>query len=144
MSKLFLVRGISGSGKSTYAKTLVSADPNNWIHLEADMFWVNHATGEYEFDASRLGEAHAWCQNATTEYLALGYNVVVSNTFTALRELRPYFSIAKNTKSGLYVVTANGAFKDVHNVPEEALKRQRDRFVHDLSPLWEEFYKENE
>jgi hypothetical protein len=62
-----------------------------------------------------------------------------SNTFTTISELRPYFQIAKECGAELVVLTMNGSFESIHNVPEETLKRMRDRFTDDLTPLWKEF-----
>jgi adenylate kinase family enzyme len=56
---LFLVRGIPGSGKSTFAKHIW----NEYAICEADKFFHNKETGEYNFDPSRLKEAHEWCRN---------------------------------------------------------------------------------
>ena len=132
MSKLVLIRGFPGSGKSTMAKALCYSP--DWVHLEADMFWMQD--GEYLFDASRLGEAHAWCQNTTRDYLSRDMDVVVSNTFTTVKELRPYFDIAKEFGIVPNVFVAQNEFGNVHNVPAETLARMRARFVWDISELF--------
>lgn len=51
--------------------------------------------GQYHYDASRIRDAHNWCQNMTRQALAAGKRVVVSNTFTQLREMsRVFISMA--------------------------------------------------
>ena len=92
MAKLTLVRGIPGSGKSTLAKALAYSP--DVMHLETDMFWM--VDGEYKFDINRLREAHEWCQAETRKHLKNDFEVVVSNTFTTIKELRPYFDLAKD------------------------------------------------
>ena len=81
MKTLIILRGCPGSGKSTFAKTLGGA------HFETDMYFVSD-DGTYNFDPSKLRDAHNWCQNnvhtAMIENNTSGINktIVVSNTFT--------------------------------------------------------------
>jgi hypothetical protein len=64
----------------------------------------------------------------------------VSNTFTMLNELRPYFEGAKEYGIIPTVITMNGNFGSIHGVPEAKMQAMRDRFCHDISPLFEEFF----
>lgn len=131
MPKLILIRGLPGSGKSTLAKRL-----SGMIHVEADMFFINE-DGVYDWKADRLGAAHKWCQDKTAAELEAGYDVVVSNTFTTIKELRPYFNIAAAVGVVPTVIIAQNDFNNVHAVPDESLKRMRDRFVWDISELFD-------
>ena len=132
--KLVLIRGIPGSGKSTMAQALCYSP--DWVHQEADQFWM--VDGEYKFDAARLREAHEWCQAKTREALAADCNVVVSNTFTTVKELRPYFDIAREFGIVPNVFIAQNNFGNVHNVPAETLAKMRARFAWDISELFDE------
>lgn len=132
MSRLILIRGLPGSGKSTIAKCYSGA-----IHVEADMFHMNE-DGVYDWKAERLGASHKWCQDTTAERLEAGYDVVVSNTFTTIKELRPYFNIAAANNIVPTVIIAQNEFNNIHAVPEEALTRMRKRFVWDISELFED------
>jgi tRNA uridine 5-carbamoylmethylation protein Kti12 len=138
--KLILVRGTPGSGKSTLARQIESEVRHTTEcvkHLEADQYFIkyNSATGvdEYIFDVSKLHQAHMWCEAETNKLLGLDYTVIVSNTFTTIKELRPYFDIA--LKNGILPTAylAQNQFKNVHDVPQESLDRMKRRFVYDIS-----------
>lgn len=129
--KLILVRGLPGSGKSTIAEAISLAD---FTHLEADQYFMKD--GEYKFDANKLGAAHAWCQEQTRYWLGVSGRVVVSNTFTTIKELRPYFDIAAEFNIVPNVILAQGNFGNIHDVPEETLEKMRQRFVYDISELY--------
>lgn len=134
-NNLLLVRGIPGSGKSTTARKMKEKNPE-YVHIEADMFFMRD--GVYMFDASKLGAAHAWCQARTEAELLAGKTVIVSNTFTTIKELRPYFEIAHRVL-GTYpaVHTCHGEFENIHGVPPEKVKQMRDRFAYDISELFQ-------
>lgn len=131
MNKLILIRGLPGSGKSTFAKSMMNTKIN-WQHLETDMFWGP----DYDFDVSRLREAHEWCQRQTRSYLFHNHNLIVSNTFTTKKELQPYFDIAKEFDIVPQVILCQNEWKNVHNVPEEVLERMKNRFEYNIGDLW--------
>jgi predicted kinase len=128
MKKLFLLRGLPGSGKSTLAKSLSTAMSG---HVEADMFFINHK-GEYNFDASKLKEAHAWCRKETEDYMKPhGFDtVIVSNTFTQEWEMDAYYELAEKygyTVFSLVVENRHGGVNE-HGVPDETLEKMENRF----------------
>lgn len=83
-----IVRGVPGSGKSTVVRKLVETyqgPPTDVVVCSADHHMVNQATGAYEFDHTRLPEAHAACQAACfaaiLDHSAL---VIIDNTNVAV------------------------------------------------------------
>lgn len=134
--KLILVRGLPGSGKSTFAKSLVGFN-----HFEADQYF--YKDGVYKFDINYLCDAHERCQALTDEYLTAGQDVVVSNTFTTKKELVVYFEIAKKHGIILSVVLMQNNWGSIHGVPEETLQKMKNRFCYDISDLFEKFTKGN-
>ena len=128
-TKLILIRGLPGSGKTTLAQAIAnSVNPPYW-HFEADDFFYTEL-GEYRFDPKALPEAHRQCQDNASLHLALGDNVVVSNTFTQLWEIKPYFDRAKAHNASLQVITCQGDFGSTHNVPQDKIDSMRARWEH--------------
>lgn len=131
MNHLTLIRGFPGSGKTTLAKKLIAENQDNtYIALvEADQYFTS-STGQYQYDRSKISDAHAWCQQATQYYLDKGDSVIVANTFTRLWELWPYFNMGYPTR----VLRATGCFPNIHGVPDEVVKRMKENY--ELLP-WE-------
>lgn len=118
-----IVRGLPGSGKSTYAKKL--ADETGAVHIESDMYFEQG--GEYKFDPSKLQAAHKWCQNEFRRLYQAGKDIIVSNTFTQIWEAEIYFDffdIVYETE----VITLTENFGSIHGVPEITLERMKKRF----------------
>ena len=121
MAKLILVRGIPGSGKSTYAKKLGLVN-----HFEADMYFIKD--GSYRFDPSQIKEAHEWCQSQTREAIKRGDSVVVSNTFTQHWEMKPYLDMAEELGIEVRVIRMTTDFGNIHGVPEVVIDNMKERF----------------
>jgi len=125
---LYIVRGIPGSGKSTFAKTL------GGTHFETDEFFM--VDGEYKFDPTKLKEAHRWCQDSVNTAMILNHTaglnnvIVVSNTFTQEWEMEPYFQMADTYGYKVFSVIVENRHGGIntHGVPEDKLQVMRDRF----------------
>lgn len=125
---LYLIRGVPGSGKSTFAQELKQRGVVDVV-FEADRYFYDQF-GDYNFDPSKLAEAHRWCLNSTISSLDVGSNVAVSNTLTTEKELEPYLRAAESmgvNVVSLIVENRHGS-SNVHNVPEETIARMKQRF----------------
>lgn len=120
MGTLTLVRGLPGAGKSTYARSL------GCLHLEQDQFFVHG--GKYEWVAGKIPEAVQYCQNMAREAMVHGCDLVVSNTFTRVWEMKPYLDLARVFGYDVGIVEVRGDFGSVHNVPPEVMAKMRDRW----------------
>lgn len=129
MKELFLLRGLPGSGKSTFAERI------GGIHIEADMFFMKD--GEYHFDVTKLKEAHQWCQEGVEKSM-VGLNnpkittqrIIVSNTFTQEWEMKPYFELAEKHGYKVFSIIVENRHGGVneHGVPEDTLEIMKNRF----------------
>jgi predicted kinase len=122
MKELFLLRGLPGSGKSTLANLICKE------HLEADMFFTRD--GVYKFDASKLKQAHEWCQETTEGWMLRGYNVAVSNTFTQEWEMEAYYKLAEKYGYRIHSIIVENRHDGVneHGVPADKLEQMKNRF----------------
>jgi len=131
---LYIIRGIPGSGKSTFANELVGAD---YLVCEADKYFINKETKKYEWDPTKIKDAHEWCRSRVETFMKDSLKndqfyrrFAVSNTFTQEWEMKPYFDLAKKYGYKVFTVIVENRHdgKNVHNVPDEALERMRNRF----------------
>lgn len=120
---LVLIRGLPGSGKSTCARE----DFPTYAHIEADMYFMD-AEGNYKYNPSKIKQAHAWCRKMVIKHMQKRHEIVVSNTFTQLWEMQPYFDLAKKFDYRCKVISLTGNYGNIHGVPEEVIERMRKRW----------------
>ena len=105
------------------------------IHIEADMFFMKD--GEYQFDVTKLKDAHQWCQESTEKSMRALDNpkigtkrVTVSNTFTQEWEMKPYYELAQKYGYKVFSLIVENRHKGVneHGVPEDKLEIMKNRF----------------
>jgi predicted kinase len=128
---LILLRGIPGSGKSTLGDIILqTTQQQNPDVLSADNFFVDEK-GNYNFDATKLKEAHNLCQQKCAERMRLEFSkIVVANTFTQEWEMEPYFEMAKRYRYRIHtlIVENRHGSKNIHDVPDEKLVQMKNRF----------------
>lgn len=118
---LTIIRGIPGSGKSTYAK-----NHYHCLHLENDMFHIHN--GKYEFDTKVQKKAVEWCMTMCDNALANGLDVVVSNTFTKKAFIDAYKKIAEKYDANFEVIRCTGNYQNLHNVPKFVFENMKNNF----------------
>jgi predicted kinase len=126
MKTLILLRGCSGAGKSTLGAIL---SEDKYPVISADMYFENN--GQYKFKPEKLGDAHAWCQNAVEKAMQTEYEkIFVANTFTQEWEMKIYFELAKKYNYMIFscIVENRNNTSNVHNVPSDSLQKQKERF----------------
>jgi len=170
MSKqVVILSGVSGSGKSTLAQNLIAGchvqNPTFSKTVSADHFFMvdemghrGELDGKYQFDASKLGEAHAFCfrnfidvmqevhdfTHTDGEVVHLPNNlIIVDNTGTTESELSPYILGASAFGYEAEVITIvpdtskisvegfleKCAQRNKHNVPLSVIQAQYRRIA---------------
>ena len=131
---LYIVRGVPGSGKSTFAKRLVGDD---FLVCVADKYFVDKETGEYNFDFTKIKDAHKFCQDTVETYMKDSLvndnfyrEIAVSNTFTQEWEMERYYELAKQYGYKVFSVIVENRHEGIneHGVPEDKIQIMKDRF----------------
>lgn len=122
---LILIRGVQGSGKSTFASKIKT---KGCVVLEADMFFLNHA--EYEWDPRFLKHAHQWCYSSTVRALKLGQDVIVANTFIRIKDIMPYIRLQEGLfpELNIFVTEMYTRYKNIHGIPESKVDEKVKQF----------------
>jgi predicted kinase len=126
---LYLIRGVSGAGKSTFANNLFEAGIVHKVFEADDYFYMED--GEYKFDSMYLKSAHSLCQANTSYVLGqLRQSVAVSNTSTTEKEVKIYQDIATQHNANFVSIIVENRHNgvNIHNVPEDKLKQMKERF----------------
>ena len=107
MKTFYIIRGCSGSGKTTFAKTLFDALPNS--------YWAHHETAQ-------MLEAAFF----------VGYdNIILSDTSAKVKFFNGYLEKAKEHgyKIVSLVVENRHGNESIHGVDERTLELQRQRVL---------------
>lgn len=144
---MIIMRGASGSGKSTCAKAIgekliagkglpgLGVDGHmNAVIVSADAFFTREG-GEYVFNKDMLSLAHEQCLrmallSMTNSYIhSTAVAVIVDNTNTTYEEVLVYSRVARALKKKVYIIDVESDYEkcvemNVHGVPPETIIRQ--------------------
>ncbi len=118
MSKLILIRGLPGSGKTTKARTKYP----DYLHYETDHLFTD-CGGRYRFNAQIWQQARDLVFSLADVALSNGENVVVCDLFHRTAEIDPYRELATYHDAQFKVIRAYGARRSVHPVPLTVMRR---------------------
>lgn len=127
MPNCIILRGLPGSGKSTFGIHVGA-----WI-CSADLYF--YKGDEYVFDRSLLPKAHEACWQRFCKYIDENRpDVLLDNTNTTKKEYQRYVDYAKEHGYNVVILTVETdltdeelAKRNVHGVPVETIRRMRER-----------------
>ncbi len=152
---VIVMQAISGAGKSSWirdnfpkAERFDSGLPVSELMVSADHFFDKKK--EYDFDASKLPQAHGACFREFIEVVQDKIvrvmhtkTIIVDNTNTSIAELAPYCAAALAYGHELKIVTllcdpAIAHARNTHGVPLAAVMGQHERLMKNLDeiPPW--------
>ncbi|CAL8349259.1 unnamed protein product [Arctogadus glacialis] len=137
---LILMRGLPGSGKSTFARELACTGPTGVI-LSTDDYFANQ--DGYTYDSSLLPIAHQWNQNRADEAMLKGCSpLIIDNTNLQAWEMKPYVAMALERGYRVFFQEPNTQWKfdpvelekrTKHGVPQQKIAQMLERFCFPIS-----------
>lgn len=137
MRKAYIMRGLPGSGKTTYAWKCFS----HACILSADDYFMDN--GVYKFVPQFIGKAHESCFRRFISIVQRGISdVVVDNTNISAWEMAPYIMGASAFGYSPSIVELKASAelalaRNVHEVPEDVIRSMQDRLENEvIPPFW--------
>ena len=148
---LIIVRGLPGSGKTTFAKALIEMNDEflrsafaapettfakaligmNEVQQYKPLSCIcadDYPGGRYDggYKPELNGLAHAWCLTKTEELLKSNKNVIVHNTFAQRTHIKPYQVLARAHNVKFFVLTSEGDYISDHQVPHGVFRKMEE------------------
>lgn len=132
--ELIIIRGIPGSGKSTFAQVMLKH--TGYPVCEADDYFMR--SGEYVFAGEKVAAAHAWCLRKIRWALSNRSGAISSNCDFRWKDLKHVLGVGRELDANVRIIDMLAQFGSVHAVPEEKMKKIVQGFARfpDLIPFY--------
>lgn len=136
-----ILRGIPGSGKSTYAEKKTRIDDLAVQIVSADSY--HYVDGVYKFKSENLSEAHKKCKKDFHQYIQekdLDL-LIVDNTNITRQEFEPYYLAAIAAGHEIEIVTFLAPLeqcihRNVHGVPADKVFQMYQNLLSTIIPTY--------
>ncbi|XP_037655764.1 NEDD4-binding protein 2-like 1 isoform X6 [Choloepus didactylus] len=139
--RLYLLRGLPGSGKTTLARQLQHDFPRALVFSTDDFFF--REDGTYEFNPDFLEEAHDWNQKRARRAMRGGASpIIIDNTNLHAWEMQPYAAMALENNYEVIFREPDTRWKfnvqelarrNIHGVSREKIHRMKERYEHNVT-----------
>jgi predicted kinase len=126
---IILLRGLPGSGKSTFAQ-FISEQGKHPI-FSVDDFFTDIETLEYNFNFQQNHLAYKQCEmNCRKAAVDSLPRIIVHNTFTMDWEMEPYFKLAAEHNYVIFVLTVEKYHesKNIHEISDEQIAKMSQKY----------------
>lgn len=141
MKRLFIMRGTSGAGKSTWVRNVVETEKTPVEVCSADDYFLQD--GKYTFDLTKIGEAHKACFSKFLMAVSSDKPIViVDNTGIKVWEISPYVLAGETFGYDVKIVEVKAPLnlcceRNVHGVPAYEIGRMAESMRREtLPPMW--------
>ena len=145
MGTVYVLRGLPGSGKSTYTKVLGATRK-----FSADDFFLKD--GVYQFDPNYLPQAHAYCLRSYTNWVRdpevrdFGEVIAIDNTNISVAEVAPYAALALAYGWELKIINFSCPLeqahaRNTHGVPLSVMEQMAKKLEEETArfpPWWKQ------
>lgn len=119
--KFRIVRGLPGSGKSTFARKFGA------ILIESDQ--ALFFGGEYTWTQENLDKAIKWVREMVAFNFPYGHDITVCGVFANHNRFQWHVQEAKRNGYDVEVYRCVSDFGNIHNVPENVLDSMKNAFT---------------